>query len=190
MSQPVYALSELRLEENPFHSALSKPWGMIVMGGLLVRLHLVACGECGATSLLRRYYADKVALLWPDDGTPEATTQRETLGRAKSYEHAMMVMNAPCWVHGGPYELKNLRTGLPGYVQDYFKSTKQLLAHPLATKKSVVNSEGVKVLTDFCPHCDAAIDDSKHMSNATTTLMVTSGDGEPVLLPIPLVCEL
>jgi hypothetical protein len=190
MSQPAYALSELRLEENPFHSALAQPWGMIVIGGLLVRLHLLACKECGSTSLLRRYYADKVALLWPDDGTPEAAAQRESLGRAQSYEHAVMVMNAPCWVHGGPFELKNLRTGLPVYVQEYFKSAKQLLAHPLASKKSVANAEGVKVLADFCPHCDAVIDGSKHLGNSSTTLIVTSGDGEPVLLPIPLVCEL
>lgn len=131
-----------------------------------------------------------MALLWPDDGTPEAVGQRETLGRAQSYEHAMMVMDAPCWVHGGPFELKNLRTGLPRYVQEYFKSTKQLLAHPLAVKKSMTNAEGVKVLIDFCPHCDAAIDGSKSMGNSTTTLMVTSGDGAPVLLPIPLVCRL
>ena len=90
----------------------------------------------------------------------------------------------------GPFELKNLRTGLPGYVQEYFKSTKQLLAHPLAVKKSMTDAESVKVLTDFCPHCDATIGGSKSMGNSATILMVTSGVGEPVLLPIPLVCQL
>lgn len=147
------------------------------MDGLLVRLHLIACSECGATALLRRYYADKVTLLWSDDGKPEATAHRERLGSAQSYEHAMMVMNTPSWVHGGSLELKNLRTELPAYAQDYFKSAKQLLAHPLATKKSMVNAEGVKVLADFC-------------LTMMLQSMVASGNAEPMLLPIPLVCQL
>ena len=187
MSKNTFTRSELRLPENPYHSVLSQPWAMVAIGGLMARLHYVECPQCNSPSLFRRYFADMVALLAPQENTPEWTERRSSLSTANTIDLAMMAADSPALIYCGPHELKGLRTSLPSFVRDFFTESKAALAYPLAMQKGVAGPDGEKVMGDFCPHCQAEL--TGRLGDVLTTVIVTKGN-EPCLMPVPVICQL
>lgn len=177
-----FSRCELRLKENPFHSLLSQPWGMVAIGGLMASLHRARCRECGTVALVRHYLVNNVAILWKDEGDGQ---KRKEFGASDSMTLAIQVMGALAIIHSGPHRLMDIQVGLPPWCKDFFVRSSEVLSLPLAAHKAFFNGNGVRVMGDCCPECQSEL--CNESDTADTTLVVTDDRSEIVLLPVPLV---
>lgn len=185
MSNLQFSRCELRLPENPFHSALRQPWGMVAIGGLFANLHEAKCSQCRGICLVRHYLTHSCALLWPD--TPDQERRSELISSG-SVSLAMQTLSCPALVHSGPHRLVDIQVSLPDWSKDFFDRASKVISIPFGVQKSRMTDNGYRVLRNFCPECNSDLrGESKFPS---TTLVVTDVAGEQIMAPVPMVARI
>lgn len=188
MSQNAFTRAQLRDPENPFNSVMFKPWVMVAIDGLQVRLHETYCPDCNETLLFRKYYASKAALLWEHSNTDEGVKRRDDALSLSTFDLYLQTVQSPAWVSSGPLELINIRSNLPAFVKEFFSNSKSIFTSPYAMHKGKTLGDGSTVLGNFCPYCKTELHPPR--GSALTTLMVTTDGQEPALYPAVFVCQL
>lgn len=176
MTQAVVELQNLA--SSPFGSVRSRPWAVVLLGPLHVGIHRVSCPQCDSDSLIRTYHSATVALLHED--TPELVEQRRELGRNDEIALTQKVMTAPCWVTGGPLQIKSLATPPAAFVREFIKRMSLSLYLPMAQNKLV---DGL--LGSVCPNCQAEL--SSRPRRAEVIVVVTDAHGDFEMRPMPAV---
>lgn len=176
MRKAVISLQDL--EGSAYSSARRVSWAMVFLGPVYVGLHRSTCRQCDEDSLARTYGADKVALLHED--LPEHAGLRSELGRADAIALALKTIDSPCWVTGGPLQIKGQATPPAAFVREFSKRVSTKLFLPMAQHKLVQG-----LLGSVCPSCHAELGPQCRPNELSLAVTDTRGDFD--MQPMPAV---